>query len=182
MGTLFGKNLKKFLKNRYNHDFEIVLILENIQYARNVAEIFRIADAVKVRKIYLTGISHTPPFGKDLIKVSRSKEKSIEWEYKENINDIYKRLKRDSFDVIALELHEKSLEINEYLNTIKDKRKIAIVVGNEGYGVTKKTLSLISKSVMLPMYGKGSSLNVSVSLAVLLYFITNLNNQWKKQK
>ncbi len=171
MGTLSGIKLKRFLKHRYNHDFEIVAILENVQYARNVAEVFRIADATKLSKVYLTGISQQPPFGKDLQKVSRSKERSLQWEYQESTDKVIKKLKKQGFQIIALEISEDALELPEYLEAIPVDKKVAIVVGNEGYGITKTTLNSVDTKIMLPMYGKGASLNVSVSLAIMLYFL-----------
>jgi tRNA G18 (ribose-2'-O)-methylase SpoU len=168
MSQLFGIKLKRFLKHRYEHDFELVVILENVQYARNVAESFRISDALKVSKIILTGISQQPPFGKDLVKVSRAKEKSIPWEYEETSGKAISKLKKKGFTVVAVELTEAALDLPEFLGGLQSK-KIAVIVGNEGYGIVKSTLALVDNEVILPMFGKGASLNVSVSLAVFLY-------------
>jgi len=170
MSQLNGIKLKRFLKHRYNHDFEFVVVLENIQYARNVAESFRISDAVKVSKIMLTGISQQPPFGKDLQKVSRAKEMSIPWEYHETTGKAIQKLKRLGFTIVAVELTEQAIEINEFVEGLQSK-KIAVIVGNEGYGIVKNTLPQVDSEVILPMFGKGASLNVSVSLAVFLYTI-----------
>ncbi len=168
MSQLFGIKLKRFLKHRYEHDFELVVVLENIQYARNVAESFRISDAVKVSRIVLTGISQQPPFGKDLQKVSRSKERSIPWEYADTTAKAITKLKKQGFTVVAVELTENAMDMPEFLGRLHSK-KIAVIVGNEGYGIVKSTLSLVDNQVILPMFGKGASLNVSVSLAVFLY-------------
>lgn len=167
---LYGIKLKRFLKNRYAHDLDIVIVLENIQYARNVAEVFRIADAVKASKIILTGISQKPPFGKDLAKVSRSKEKSIPWEFAETTGPALNKLEKNGYTIVALELTEDAAESTDFVTDFKSN-KIAIVVGNEGYGVVKNTLTRTQHKVMLPMYGKGASLNVSVSLAVFIYLV-----------
>lgn len=170
MQALSGIKLKRFLKHRYTHDLDLVVVLENIQYARNVAEVFRISDAAKVSKIIMTGISQQPPFGKDLQKVSRSKERSIPHEYYESTGDAINRLKKKGYKVVALELAEDATELPEFC-AAEIPNKLAVLVGNEGYGVTKTTLKSVDEKVMLPMYGKGASMNVSVSLAVFLYFI-----------
>jgi len=170
MRILQKKEIKK-LNKETKQNKEIILIVENMQYARNVAELFRVADALKVKKVYLTGISQKPPFGKDLQKVSRTKENHIPWEYTEKLHNLIIKLKKDEFNILALELTDESLPVNIYLRK-KLSEKIAIIVGNEVYGITKETLSFCNESVHLPMYGKGSSLNVTVSLGILLYLLS----------
>lgn len=168
MEQLKRKELKKLLKEKFEHEFEIVVILENIQYARNVAEIFRIGDASGVKQMYLTGITHQPPFGLDLQKVSRKKELRVPWKYFSDLNKTIASLKEEGYQVIALELTDSAKLLNEFSRTNK-KTKIAVIIGNEAYGVTRKALKFADESIMIPMYGKGASMNVSVSLAVFLY-------------
>jgi tRNA G18 (ribose-2'-O)-methylase SpoU len=150
---------KKFKKNK--RDKEIYVLIENIQYARNVASIFRTCDAAGVRKLLITGISTTPPFGKDLTKASRAKEKSVQWEYFENTGKAIKKLKHLGFKVYAVEL---TLE-----KKIENEEKVCFLVGNEVHGVKKETLASVDDSIYIPMYGRGASLNVGVSLAVVLF-------------
>jgi 23S rRNA (guanosine2251-2'-O)-methyltransferase len=170
MRPLLKKEIKKLFKE-YKQNIDFVLIIENMQYARNVAELFRVADALKVRKVYLTGISQKPPFGKDLQKVSRTKEEHVQWEYIEKSHNLLNKLKKDGFKVLALELTDSSIPVDQY-KTNGLLEKYAIVVGNEVYGVTKDTLGYCDESVHLPMYGKGASLNVTVSLGILLYLLS----------
>lgn len=91
---LRGKNITKYFKNQPKRGFEIVLVLENIQYAKNVANIFRTAEAAGVKKIILTGISKRPPFGKDLKKVSRGTENNIDYDAKDKTLDVIPDLKK----------------------------------------------------------------------------------------
>jgi tRNA G18 (ribose-2'-O)-methylase SpoU len=170
MRSLLRKEIKKLFKE-YKQKKDFVLIVENMQYARNVAELFRVADALKVKKVYLKGISQKPPFGKDLKKVSRSKEDHIQWEYIVKSNNLLVKLKKEGYKVLALELTDSSMPIDQYKNPL-EQEKYAIVVGNEVYGVTKDTLNYCDESVHLPMYGKGASLNVTVSLGILLYLLS----------
>ena len=76
---LRGKNIKKYFKNQEKRSHDIILILENIQYAKNVANIFRTAESAGVSKIFLTGISQRPPLGKGLKKGSRNSENKINY-------------------------------------------------------------------------------------------------------
>jgi tRNA G18 (ribose-2'-O)-methylase SpoU len=170
MKPLQKKEIKKLFKE-YKQKVEFVLIAENIQYARNVAELFRIADALRIQKIILTGISQKPPFGKDLVKVSRTKEDHVQWEYTEKSFNAIVKLKSQGFVVTALEITDEAVDVKSYIGNLKSN-KIAIVIGNEVYGVTRELLNHCDNSVYLPMYGKGGSLNVSVSLGILLYLIS----------
>ena len=170
MRLILKKEIKKLFK-KTKQEIDFVVIVENMQYARNVAELFRVADALHVRKVYLTGISQKPPFGKDLQKVSRTKEEHVAWEYIEKNHNLINKLKKEGYKIIALELTDTSVPVDEFINN-DIPTKIAIIVGNEVYGITKDTLNFCDDSVHLKMYGKGSSLNVTVSLSILLYILS----------
>ncbi len=169
MYQLKTKELKKFLKRRFDHDLEIALYLDNFQYARNVGEIFRIADATKVRKVFMGGTTPTPPFGKDLQKVSRKKEDKIQWEKVINPAKTFDKLKKEGYLILALEITDESPSITDF--DYSGINKVIIILGNEVNGIHKTTLNYADKSIMIPMYGKGASLNVSVSAAILIYFL-----------
>lgn len=168
MRQLKKKEIKKLTKE-YKRDQEIYVLAENIQYARNVANMFRICDAAGVKRLYLTGISHKPPFGKDLRKASRSKEQSVEWKYEETSGKVINTLKKQGFEIIAVELTDEAFELSQLARKIVGVKKVCFVVGSEVYGVTKATLERCHSSVFIPMYGKGASLNVSTSLGVVLF-------------
>lgn len=168
MNQLNKKEVKKLFKED-KRDKEIALILEDIQYARNVATIFRTCDAAGVRRLYLTGITTTPPFGKDLKKASRNKEKSIEWIYKEESGKTIANLKKQGYKIIAIELTDKGFTNLELASKIKSLDKVCFIAGNEVHGVKKSTLEKCDASVYLPMYGRGGSLNVGVSIGAILY-------------
>lgn len=171
MKQLRGIDLKRFLKEGRQGQLpkEVVVIAENIQYARNVASLFRILDAVKAKELILTGISQKPPFGKELQKVSRHKELSLPWKYFEHPGNEINKFKKQGYEIIALEITDNSVHYAKR----KYSSKVCIVIGNETYGVTKGTLEKADSSVYLPMYGKGASLNVTMSLVVLCYHILN---------
>lgn len=169
MRQLTKKEIKKTINKEFKRDIEVYLILENIQYARNVASIFRTADAAGVRRLYLTGISQKPPFGKDLQKTSRHSENSVEWMYKETTGEIINTLKSNGFTIIAIELTDNAFEVSDLKAKVKDLKKICFVAGSEVYGVKNTTLDRCDMSVFMPMYGKNASLNVSASVAITLF-------------
>lgn len=169
MRQLNKKEVKKKYKEFPKRSQEIVLILENIEYARNVASIFRTAEAAGVKKIFLTGISKVPPFGKEMRQVSRNKEASLPWEFKENASLVINKLKKEGFFVCAIELTDNSVTLSRLKDSLKGKDKVAFVAGSEVYGTKKTTLENCDISVEIPMYGKMASLNVSVSVGVVLF-------------
>lgn len=167
MKQLRGVELKRFLKKNKSKNTEIVLMLENIQYAQNVANIFRTADAGGIKKVILSGISQTPPFGKDLKKASRSKEESVIWEYQENLGKAINSYKKQGYQIIAIEITDNAVNYKDF----EYSDKVVLIAGSEVYGVTKNTLEKVDASVFIPMNGKGASLNVTTAIAVVLFNI-----------
>lgn len=169
MKQLRKPEARKLFKEQPKRQKEIVLVLENIQYARNVAGIFRTADAAKVSHLYLTGISQHPPFGKELQKASRTKEKSVKWSFEQDTVKVLQKLKKQKFKLVAVELTDEGTPLSQLAKLIKDEPKVAFVVGSEVFGVTKPALAECDHAVFIPMYGRGASLNVGVSAGVVLY-------------
>ncbi len=169
MRQLTKKELKKFFKNEISRNKEIVLLLENIQYERNVAAIFRTADAAGVKKIYLTGVSQKPPFSENLEHVSRNKERLIDWQYEKNSYYVLQNLRKEGFLNIAVEITSNSLPLAKLKDLAHANDKICFVLGSEMFGVTKDALRYCDESIYIPMYGKGASLNVAVSAGIILY-------------
>ncbi|MEO6729400.1 MAG: TrmH family RNA methyltransferase [Candidatus Dojkabacteria bacterium] len=171
MKQLRKHEVKRAITKQFKREKEIILVLENIQYARNVASMFRTADAAGVNKLYLTGISHRPPFGKELRQASRSKENSVHWEYKESTSEVITYLKREGFEIMPIELTDDYVLVRDLPEYLEGKDKVAFIAGSEVFGVTKTTLESCDKAVLIPMYGKGASLNVSSSVAAVLFAI-----------
>ena len=169
MRQLTPKELKKFFKNQFSRNKEIVILLENIQYERNLASIFRTADAAGVKKIYLTGITKKPPFEESLDHVSRRKENSVQWEYEKNSFFVLQNLRKQGFINIAIEITTQSLALEELKKLGQANDKICLVFGSEVFGVTNDTLKNCDEAIYIPMYGKGASLNVGVSVGIALY-------------
>ena len=147
-----------------------ILIFENIRSAENVGAMFRTADAVGIDKIYLVGITPTPidRFGRkrnDIAKSALGGEESVKWEYRKEILPLIEELKKEGFKIIALEQDDKSINYKE----TPTGEKNVFIVGNEVSGVSKDVLEKVDYIAEIPMKGKKESLNVSVSLGVLLY-------------
>jgi len=143
---------------------EIHLILHNIRSAYNVGSIFRTADAARVKKIYLCGYTPTPNNQK-IAKTSLGAERYISWEYCKQTWQLLKKLKADGIQIVALEQIKRS----ENYRKFKPKFPMALMVGNEVKGLSKKILAYADKIIAIPMYGKKESLNVAVATGIALY-------------
>lgn len=147
-----------------------VLILPDIRSAINVGAIFRTADAIGINKIYLVGVTPRPTdkFGriqKDIKKSALGAETWIDWEYKEKLIPLINKLKKEGYQIIALEQDKNSKNYKK----IKVGDKVAVILGEEVHGISKKILSLSTDIVEIPMYGKKESLNVSVACGIALF-------------
>jgi tRNA G18 (ribose-2'-O)-methylase SpoU len=135
-----------------------------------VGSIFRTADAVGVKHVYISGYTPAPidRFGRsrsDITKVSLGAENSVKWSIIENVINKIKELKIDKFNIIALEQNDKSIDYKKS----KLKGNILLIVGNEVDGIEKNILSLCDQIIEIPMYGSKESLNVSVATGIALY-------------
>jgi tRNA G18 (ribose-2'-O)-methylase SpoU len=149
---------------------ENVLILNDIRSVENVGAIFRTADAVGIDKIYLAGYTPTPldRFGRkrgDLAKSALGAEEFVKWEQKKSIIPLLTKLKKNGFQIIAIEQDEKSVDYKK----VKLKNKNAFVLGTEVTGIPKSVLKKCDIIAEIGMRGKKESLNVSVATGVALF-------------
>jgi len=153
--------LRKIKSSQKN---EIYLILDNIRSMYNVGAIFRSAEGARVKKIFLCGITATPPREK-IFKTSLGAVDWVDWEYVPNSKFKIQDLKSEGIQIIALEQTDKSVNFKK----AKYKFPLAIVVGHELRGISSDVLKLCDISVEIPMYGKSNSLNVSTATGIVLY-------------
>ncbi len=145
---------------------EIYIILDNVLDTYNIGAVFRLADAVNVKKVFLCGGTETPPNPR-IKKASINTTEIIDWEYADDAVRVIKKVREKLPDVqvLAIEQSGKSVPYNKY----DYKLPLALVVGNESYGILPETLKECDAVIELPMFGVNISLNVMVSLAVVLY-------------
>jgi len=152
--------------NNKSHDLEIYLLVESLTSVENIGMLFRIADAFGVKKIIST---HSPADvqSKKVKRISRSTNSIIEYEQQADLGTYIDQLKAASFDVVALEITDESIPIQEY--AISKKNKIAIVLGQESSGVRAEVLESCDQAVHINMFGKNSSMNVVNACSVFLW-------------
>lgn len=154
------KEIKKIKRN------EIYIILDNVLDTYNVGAIFRLADAVGAKKIYLCGETETPPNSR-IKKASVNTWQWIEWEYISDAKSAISKIKdqMSNIQIVAIEQSSKSVPYDRFDYQLP----IALVVGHESEGVSKEVLEKCDAIVELPMLGINKSLNVMVSLGIVLY-------------
>ncbi len=144
----------------------IAVVLDNIRSCNNTGSVFRTSDALLLEKIYLCGITATPP-NKEIHKTALDAEKSVDWEYFDKTEDAVIHLQENGFLVYAVEQVEKSISLPDFLPP--ENQKLAFVFGNEVKGVQQKVIDLCNGSIEIPQYGTKHSFNVSVSAGIVLW-------------
>src|ERR1035437_4053842 len=145
---------------------EIYFILDNILDTYNTGGMFRLADALGVKKIYLCGVTETPPNTR-IKKASINTTEWMKWEYFETASKAIKSLrsKVKNIQVVTIEQDKKSVRYTE----IDYKLPIAFVVGNETDGMSKEALKTCDQIAEIPMWGVNTSMNVIISLGIVSY-------------
>lgn len=144
----------------------IVLVLDNIRSAHNVGSAFRTADSFKIDKVWLCGICAVPPSA-EIHKSALGAEDSVDWEHVDDTMTAMERLKEDGYVVISAEQTVGSVMLDEFRP--EKGRKYAIVFGNEVSGVRQDIVDASDMVLEIPQYGTKHSLNVSVSMGVMLW-------------
>ncbi len=150
---------------------EIVAVLHNIRSLHNVGSIFRTADAVGAKKIYLCGITPGPVdrFGREVrafTKVSLGAEKTVAYEKARRAADALAKLKKDGYTILAV---EQSRRAAPYHNFRPGRRKLALLMGAEVKGLPPALLKRADKILEIPMLGRKESLNVAVAFGIVAY-------------
>ena len=148
----------------------IIVVLDNIRSLNNVGSVFRTSDAFLIEKIYLCGITATPP-NKEIHKTALGATESVAWEYVENTIELVEKLKQDNVKVLAIEQAENSTKLNKF--TPEENQKYAVVMGNEVKGVQQEVVSAADFCIEIPQLGTKHSLNISVSCGVVLWDLFN---------
>ena len=148
--------------------FSITLVCDNITNAPNLGSIFRIADAFGVEKIIFCG-AHIP-LGRKMKKTSRSTENTVNYEVSENTLNVVQSLKDEHYQIISLEITDTSIPIHSF--SFSNKSPIALIIGDENFGVSVDVLKLSDNVIHINMFGQNSSMNVVQAANIALYEIT----------
>lgn len=168
MRKLRNSELNRLTVEKYKETTKtpLVVVLDNIRSCNNIGSVFRTSDALLIEKIYLCGITATPP-NKEIHKTALDAEKSVEWKFHEKTEDAVAELKNDGYKIFAIEQVENSILLPDF-STAKDE-KLAIIFGNEVKGVQQKVVDICDGTIEIPQYGTKHSFNISVSAGIVLW-------------
>ncbi len=144
----------------------VVLVLDNIRSQHNIGSAFRSADAFAVEKIWLCGICAVPPTP-EIHKSALGAEFSVAWEYAEDTLSVVERLRLEGYTIVSVEQAEGAVQLQDF--SLEPERRYALVFGNEVAGVRQDVVDASDLCLEIPQFGTKHSLNVSVSVGVVLW-------------
>ena len=149
----------------------LAIVLDNVRSQHNVGSAFRTCDSFRIGKLYLCGICACPP-SPEIHKSALGAEFSVDWEYCRETPDLIRRLKGEGFTIVSVEQAENSTSLDKFKP--EEGKKYAYVFGNEVKGVSQEVVDGSDFCVEIPQFGTKHSLNVSVSIGIVLWSITEL--------
>ena len=144
----------------------IILVLDDIRSLHNIGSVFRTADAFLIEKIYLCGITATPP-NKEIHKTALGATDTVAWEHSKNVLEVIENLKKESVTVLAIEQVESAVFLQNF--KVEKDKKYALVFGNEVFGVSQEAVALCDGCIEIPQLGTKHSLNISVSAGIVVW-------------
>jgi len=160
LGRISAKDYKDSVKT------SIVIVLDNIRSMNNIGSAFRTADAFRIEKIILTGITAQPPH-REINKTALGATNSVPWEYIEQPAMAIELLKKDNYQVFAIEQVHNSTMLHQF--EPQQNLKYALVFGNEVKGVSNELMNIVDGCLEIPQKGTKHSLNISVSIGIVLW-------------
>lgn len=146
--------------------YPLSILLDDIRSLHNVGSVFRTADAFRVEKVYICGITACPPH-KDIHKTALGATESVDWEYRKDALDLADELKREGFTLVAIEQADGATELQDF-EPEPDKRYV-IILGNEVKGVKQALVDRCGEALEIPQFGTKHSLNISVVAGVVIW-------------
>ncbi len=159
LGRMSSEEFKATKKN------SIILVLDNIRSLNNVGSAFRTSDAFLIEAIYLCGVTGTPP-NKDIEKTALGATETVTWKYFKTTHEAITELKQQHYFIASVEQTKNSVMLNQFT---KPAGPLAIVVGNEVYGVEQEIINSSDAIIEIPQFGSKHSLNVSVCVGIVLW-------------
>lgn len=146
----------------------IIVVLDDIRSLHNIGSFFRTCDAFLIEKIYLCGITATPP-NKEIHKTALGATETVAWEYEKEVMQVVDRLKEENVKILSVEQVEGSVMLNNF--TVESNVKYALFFGNEVKGVNQQVIDSSDVVIEIPQLGTKHSLNVSVSGGIVIWDI-----------
>jgi tRNA G18 (ribose-2'-O)-methylase SpoU len=156
-------------RERPRMTFPVCLVAADVDDPANVGSLFRIADALGVERLFLTGTTPVPPNAK-LRKTSRATEQAVAYEYRAQALELVVQLRAEGVAVVSLEITTRSIDIRRF--DAGRFTKLALVVGAENRGVSQALLDASDYTLHIPMFGQNSSMNLATACAIGVFELT----------
>lgn len=162
LGRISAKEYKSATK------LPVVIVLDNVRSLHNVGSAFRTADAFRVDKIFLTGITGQPPH-REIQKTALGATESVNWEYFKSVSELTQQLSSEGYTIIVIEQTTESLALHDFSPI--DGAKYCLVFGNEVNGVSEEVIEHADLAIEIPQSGTKHSINVSVCVGIVVWEI-----------
>lgn len=149
----------------------VVVVLDNIRSAHNVGSAFRTCDSFKIDKLWLCGICAVPPSA-EIHKSALGAEDSVPWEHSDSTLDVVSHLRSVGYEIVSVEQTVNSVSLEKFSPEFAEGKKYALIFGNEVDGVDQAVVDASDMTLEIPQFGTKHSLNVSVSVGVVLWHFT----------
>ena len=146
--------------------FPIYALLDNVRSLYNVGSIFRTSDGVRLKKLFLTGITGYPP-RREIDKTALGAVDTVPWEYESDPLPVIKKLKQQGVKIVVLE----HTSLSKPFHAVNYEFPACLIVGNDVFGVRDDILDQADLSVEIPMFGSKQSLNVTIAYGIAIYEI-----------
>lgn len=157
------KSVEEF---RISEKNSIVIVLDNVRSLHNVGSVFRTADAFAIERVYLCGITAQPPH-REIQKTALGATESVEWKYFDTTDVAVESLINEGYKLVGIEQVAGSVFLEDV--EFNASQKIALIFGNEVKGVQQAVLDNCDEYWEIPQHGTKHSLNISVSVGVVLW-------------
>ncbi|MHC5200670.1 RNA methyltransferase [Myroides sp. LJL119] len=157
------KNAEEFKRSSKT---PLIVVLDDVRSLHNIGSVFRTCDAFLIQKVYLCGITATPP-NKEIHKTALGATDTVEWEYVKDIEDVISRLKSEKVNIQSIEQVQNSVMLQDF--KVESNTTYALVFGNEVKGVSQAVVDLSDGVIEIPQLGTKHSLNISVSAGIVIW-------------
>jgi 23S rRNA (guanosine2251-2'-O)-methyltransferase len=168
MQKLKTEELARISKEEYKKSVKtpITIVLDNVRSMHNIGSAFRTADAFLVDEVLLIGITAQPPH-REINKTALGATESVPWQYFAESNGAIDYLGEKNYQLVAIEQAHESIMLQNF--NPDDDKKYALVFGNEVNGVSTEIMEKINHCIEIPQKGSKHSLNISVSVGIVLW-------------
>ncbi|QQS50048.1 MAG: RNA methyltransferase [Bacteroidota bacterium] len=171
MRKLYNHELNRLTPEEFraSRKIPVAVVLDNVRSMNNIGSVFRTADAFLIEKLYLCGITATPPQN-EIHKTALGATETVSWVYEADTLKVLENLKKSGYWLLAIEQAENSIKLGSI--AFEPELKIALVFGHEVRGVQQKVIDLCDAVLEVPQFGTKHSINVSVCAGIVLWEIS----------